>query len=293
VVESLEAKLLVAPSYERCRAALAVGRGDAGGVARWSASALAGAEATGARWQLLEVQRARGTAALLAHDPGRATESLRPVWEHTEREGVLDPGAFPVAPDLVEALLESGARDEARAVADRLRRLAERQGHPWGLATTKRCTGLISLAEGSDEQKTASVLREGADAYAQLGLRFDAARTLLVLGRGQRRHRKWAAARSSLEQAVAAFDELGSPGWADDARSELQRVGARRPAAAGQLTRTETRVVELAAEGLSNKEIAQTLVVTVNTVETHLSHAYAKLGIRSRAQLSRIHRPER
>ena len=55
----------------------------------------------------------------------------------------------------------------------------------------------------------------------------------------------------------------------------------------GELTPTEQRVAELATEGLSNKEIAQALFVTVNTVEAHLSHAYAKLGIRSRAQLAR------
>jgi DNA-binding NarL/FixJ family response regulator len=94
-------------------------------------------------------------------------------------------------------------------------------------------------------------------------------------------------ARRSLEQAAAAFDELGSPGWADQARVELSRVGARRPRAEGELTPTEQRVATLAAEGLSNKEIAATLFVTVHTVEAHLSHAYRKLGVRSRGQLAR------
>ena len=83
-----------------------------------------------------------------------------------------------------------------------------------------------------------------------------------------------------------SVDRLGSPGWADDARSELQRVGARRAAPAGELTPAERRVAELAAEGLANKEIAQALVVTVNTVEFHLRNVYAKLGVRSRAQLA-------
>ena len=91
----------------------------------------------------------------------------------------------------------------------------------------------------------------------------------------------------SLEQAATVFDELGSSGWAEEARSELERVGARRPRPAGELTPAEQRVAELAADGLSNKEIARTLFVTVNTVEVHLSHAYAKLGVRSRAQLRR------
>jgi DNA-binding NarL/FixJ family response regulator len=283
---STEAELLAAPSYERCRASLAAGRGFPEDVERWAAPALAGAEATGARWQLLETQRARGVAALLAHDPGGAVESLRAVWQHTQREGVDDPGAIAVAPNLVEALVESGELGEARAVTDRLRQLAEQQEHPWGRAAAKRCAGLISLAGGSYDEEAAAALREAADDYAGLGLRFDAAWSLLLLGRGQRRHRKWAAARAALERAVAAFDELGSPGWVAEARSELARVGARRPASEGALSPAEGRVAELAADGLSNKEIAQTLHVTVKTVEAHLSHAYSKLGVRSRSQLA-------
>jgi DNA-binding NarL/FixJ family response regulator len=112
-------------------------------------------------------------------------------------------------------------------------------------------------------------------------------RTLLLLGRSQRRRRKWAASRDALERAVRAFDAAGAPGWAAEAGAELERVGARRPRAAGELTPSERRVAELAAEGRSNKEIAQALFVTVKTVERHLSHAYAKLGVRSRTQLAR------
>jgi DNA-binding CsgD family transcriptional regulator len=63
-------------------------------------------------------------------------------------------------------------------------------------------------------------------------------------------------------------------------------VGARRASPAGELTPAERRVAELAADGLANKEIAQALVVTVNTVEFHLRNVYAKLGVRSRAQLA-------
>ena len=79
---------------------------------------------------------------------------------------------------------------------------------------------------------------------------------------------------------------MGAAGWAEEARSELARVGARRPTPSGELTSAEAGVVELAAEGRANKEIARALHVTVHTVEVHLSHAYAKLGVRSRAQLA-------
>ena len=91
----------------------------------------------------------------------------------------------------------------------------------------------------------------------------------------------------SLERAAAAFDALDSPGWAEEARSELARVGARRPTPSGELTPAERRVVELAADGSSNKEIAQALFVERPHRRGALTHAYAKLGVRSRAQLAR------
>ncbi len=282
--ESSQGELLSGAIYERCQALLAVCLGRTRDAEQRAANVVALAQAG---WNWLEAMRAAGTAALLAHEPAQAVESLRAVWGHTQREGVDEPGVFPVAPDLVEALAELGELDEARAVTDRLRELAEEQKHPWGLATAKRCDALVRLGQQADEEAATVALEEAAAAYGELGLRFDQARTLLLLGRAQRRRKKRAAARSALERAAAAFEEIGSPGWLEEVRSELARVGARRPGPAGQLTPTEQRVADLAAQGLSNKEIAGALFVTVNTVETHLSHAYAKLGIRSRAQLSR------
>lgn len=276
---------ILPPMYARCRALLFACEGDPGEAARWAEEAIASGEASGIRWDILEARRARGIAALLDHDLPRAAESLRDVWEHTEREGVLDPGVFPSAPDLVETLVELGEADEAAVVTRRLRVLADEQEHPWGLATAARCEGVLELAAKRYEQAAAS-LSEAASRYGELGLRFDEARSRLVLGRGERRLKKWGAARSSLEQATTLFEAMGAPGWADAARSDLSRVGARRPAPAGELTPTERRIARLAADGLANKEIAQQLVVTVHTVEVHLSHAYAKLGIRSRSQLA-------
>ena len=283
--QSGDGDLIIGPQYERCRALLAATRGLPDDVEHWAAKALAGAQASGMVWDRLETLRARGLAALRAGDAERALESLRPVWAHVQRTGVDDPGAFPVAPDLVDALAETGERDEALAVVGRLRLLAEQQAHPWARATAERCGAVVTLAAGYDDA-AAGALDAAATAYEQLGLRFDAARSLLSLGRAQRRFKKWGAARSALERAAASFDALGAPGWAEQARAELARVGARRPARSGDLTPTETRVVELAAGGQSNKAIAQTLFVTVHTVEVHLSHAYAKLGVRSRTQLA-------
>jgi DNA-binding NarL/FixJ family response regulator len=125
-----------------------------------------------------------------------------------------------------------------------------------------------------------------ATAYDERGLAAEAARTWLALGRAQRRARKWGGARDSLERSVRLFEEQGAPGWADTARADLERVGARRPSSPGRLTTTERRVADLAVQGLANKEIARTLVVTVSTVEFHLRNAYTKLGIRSRMELA-------
>jgi DNA-binding CsgD family transcriptional regulator len=90
-----------------------------------------------------------------------------------------------------------------------------------------------------------------------------------------------------LEQAAAAFSEIGSPGWQALARGDIGRVSGRKPHPAGRLTPSEGRVARLAADGHANKEIAQILVISVHTVEAHLSRAYAKLGVRSRGQLAR------
>ena len=84
----------------------------------------------------------------------------------------------------------------------------------------------------------------------------NAARALLVLGRAQRRAKKRAAARESLEQARTGFAQLGCPGWARAAAAELDRVSGRRAAPGGGLTPGVRRVAELAAGGLPNKEIA-------------------------------------
>ncbi|HWM10069.1 MAG TPA: AAA family ATPase [Solirubrobacteraceae bacterium] len=286
MLESTDDGLLIGPVYERCRALHAACRGDVEDAERWVERTLAGTETAGVRWEWLEAQRARGVAALLARDAARAAESLGLVWEHCLREGVDEPGAFPVAPDLVEALTALGVRDEALAVTTALRDAAERLDHPWGRVSARRCDAVVRLAAPEYDEPAAEALAAAAEDYAALGLRFDAARSWLSLGRAQRRLRKWAAARAALSRAADGFDGAGAPGWADDARAELARVGGRGPRAAGDLTPTERRTAELAAEGLSNKEIARTLVVTVHTVEVHLSKAYAKLGVRSRSQLA-------
>ena len=282
---SLDSSLLHWPMYERCRSLLAAGRGDAAGAREWGERAVAQAEETGIRWDWLEATRALGVAALLDHRPEEAVRHLRAVWAHTRDQGVLDPGAFPAAPDLVEALVETGDLDDACTVVDALRETADLQDHAWARLTAGRGAATVSLA-GAWSDHEAQALAGVATAYDERGLAAEAARTWLALGRAQRRARKWGGARDSLERAVRLFEEQGAPGWADAARADLERVGARRPSSPGRLTTTERRVADLAVQGLANKEIARALVVTVSTVEFHLRNAYTKLGIRSRMELA-------
>lgn len=143
---------------------------------------------------------------------------------------------------------------------------------------------MIHMATGRGDE-AADEFAEAAAGYERLGLRFERARTLLVLGQHQRALRRRGAARESLTRAREEFDALGCPGWSARALEEMARVSGRR-AGDGALTASESRVVELAAQGLPNKEIATRLYISVYTVEAHLSHAYAKLGVRSRAQLA-------
>jgi DNA-binding CsgD family transcriptional regulator len=221
---------------------------------------------------------------LLAREPEPAAAALTEIWEHTRREGVADPGAFPVAPDLVEALVWLGRITEAEAVAGHVHELATSQHHPWGLAAAGRCAAVIALAPGYGEPAAAQ-LAGAAASYGELGLGFDRARSLLWLGRETRRARKRAAARRLLTAACTEFGRLGSDGWAGQARAEIDLLGAK-GAPPGELTPAELRVVELAAGGWSNKQIARRLSVAIHTVEVHLAHAYAKLGVHSRAQLA-------
>ena len=98
------------------------------------------------------------------------------------------------------------------------------------------------------------------------------------------RARRKRAARETLEAARERFDDLGAARWSERAAAEVERIGGRGPAT-DALTPSERRIVELVAEGGSNKQIAATLFVTPKTVETHLSRIYAKLGVHSRTQL--------
>jgi DNA-binding CsgD family transcriptional regulator len=119
---------------------------------------------------------------------------------------------------------------------------------------------------------------------------FQRARILLAQGRWLRRQRRIAESRGPLRLARDGFDALGCAAWGDQARRELRASGEssrrRDPAARDELTAQELQIAQLAAEGLSNREIGQRLYLSHRTVGTHLYRIFPKLGITARGELS-------
>jgi len=185
--------------------------------------------------------------------------------------------------DAIETLIARGQVDRARAHLDRQEALARRLDGPWALAAAARGRGLLALAEG-DLDNAFAAFNESLVLLGAVPFPFERARTLLCVGLAHRKARRKRAARESLEEALAAFNQLGARLWADRARAELGRISGRRTS--DDLTETERRVAELAAQGCANKEIASALFVSEHTVAAHLTHVYRKLGVRSRAALA-------
>jgi DNA-binding CsgD family transcriptional regulator len=113
---------------------------------------------------------------------------------------------------------------------------------------------------------------------------FELGRTLLAKGMIERRDKNKLAARRSLGRALGIFEHLGASLWVAKARRELSRVDVR--SAAAGLTDTENQVAALVVKGLTNREVASSMFVTENTVQTHVRHIFQKLGVRSRTELA-------
>ncbi|MGH6914868.1 MAG: LuxR C-terminal-related transcriptional regulator [Geminicoccales bacterium] len=186
--------------------------------------------------------------------------------------------------DEIDALIQLGQLDAAIALTDELHRRGQLLHRPHLSAVAARCRARAEAAKGV-AGATQGALLEAADTFLQLRLPFERARTLLALGEVRRRAKQKRAAREALGAALATFEELGAPLWAEKTRAELARIGGRSPS--GSLTASERRVADLVAQGYSNKEVAAALFVSVRAVEANLSRIYGKLGIGSRTELVR------
>ena len=199
---------------------------------------------------------------------------------------VLEPGMRLELGDLLEALITVGELDEADEVLETWQQRAGALDRAWALAILARSRALLLAARGDLDGAFASFEQAFAE-HARSSDPFHHARTLLALGRTQRRAKRRRAARTTLEEAEARFERLGAPLWAEQARAELARIGGRSPSR-GELTEAERRIAELVAAGQTNREVADALFLTEHSVETALTRVYRKLGVRSRAQLARL-----
>lgn len=271
---ALSARALV----NACRGEAADSRADAEAARALVGDRSAGLAAGMSGWAL-------GLLDLSLAHPGGAHRHLGPLVSRSRRERIGEPGSIRFVGDDIDALIALGRVDEAAALLDWFEGIARGLGRASVLGVCERCHALLSAAQGHAEAAEEAVAGS-LDWLAQAPMPFERARTLLVAGRLFRRARRLRDARETLEEALHLFEEIGAPLWAEQARAEKRRIGGRAPSR-WELTPTERRVADLAAGGLTNREIAQALVVTVKTVEGTLSRVYTKLRVRSRTQLAR------
>jgi len=227
---------------------------------------------------------ALGLLELSLGDPARAHDHLGPLVEGRRAAGVGEPGDMRFVTDEIEALIGIGLLAEAEALLAWYGGLAEASGRVFALAACDRCRGLLHGARGELDAAIAA-FEESRTRYATIADPFGLGRTLLALGSIQRRALQRHAARDSLEASLRMFEDLGARLWAERARAELARIGGRH-AAGVELTPSELQVATLVAEGHTNREVAAALFLAERTIEGHLSSIYAKLGVRSRAELA-------
>ncbi|HEV7640450.1 MAG TPA: AAA family ATPase [Gaiellaceae bacterium] len=225
-----------------------------------------------------------GLVALWAGDAATAAGRFAEADRQAVALGWGAPESRPWTADHAEALLELGVVDEAVRLIDRWEGDATRLSRARVLANVTRCRGLVAAAQGWVDEAT-SLLEQAGAQHENVGDTFGCARAQLALGIVRRRARQKRSAREAIETALAGFERLGAATWVERARSEQGRSGGR--TSSDGLTAAERRVAVLVAAGRTNREVAAELFLGERTVAGHLTHVYAKLGVRSRTELAR------
>jgi DNA-binding CsgD family transcriptional regulator len=189
-------------------------------------------------------------------------------------------------PELVEAASHTGNTQLASDALDQLAEWTQASGTDWGLGVEARCRALVSDGEQADHLYEEAITRLG-----RTRIRPELARCHLLYGEWLSRQQRPAGARDQLRTACHMLDDIGMEAFAERARRELRATGATRRrrvvAVRMELTTQEAQIARLAADGLSNPEIGVRLFLSRRTVQYHLGKVFTKLGITSRAQLSR------
>jgi DNA-binding CsgD family transcriptional regulator len=215
---------------------------------------------------------------------GAALRTLEPLLRGLdETPEATEIFVAPFLPDAIEAMIELRRIDDAERILELLERNGRRLDRPWMMSVAARARAGLLAARG-DIASATRVAEAAMVHHDRVPMPFERARTQLLLGQLQRRQRQKRAASITLREALATFERLDTPLWADRARADLARVTVN----AGDvvLTPSERRVAELAASGMTNRAIAAELFISPKTVDTNLGRIYRKLGIHSRAALA-------
>jgi DNA-binding CsgD family transcriptional regulator len=281
---ALAPETIVNPGYYSELMLLCLERGDSAGAEEALAASAMPEEIpdNALTNQLLE---ARGHLRIATAREREGVEDLLEFGRRFASLGIGSPVIGAWRSEAALALSRLGERDEARRLAREELSIARAFGAPREVGVALRATALL------DEDRDAGIetLRLAVEQLERAGARLDRAKALADLGAALRRSGRRREAREPLKLALDIAARDGASVVGERCRVELRAAGARprRPLLTGaaSLTPSERRVCEMAARGMTNRMIAESLFVTLNTVETHLSRAYLKLGISSRSEL--------
>jgi DNA-binding CsgD family transcriptional regulator/uncharacterized protein HemY len=238
---------------------------------------------TRAKPMLAMVQLARSATAIAAGRHEEAYDDLRRILDPADishHDLVASWGLI----DFVDAAVHIGRRAEAQAVLADMERLGAATQSPL-LLVGLACSRPLVADDDQAGALFAAALETDLSSWP-----FHRARLLLSYGVWLRRRRRPAESRAPLRAAREAFDALGAAPWSERARQELRASGetsrVRAPDLVDQLSPQERQIAEMAAGGLSNREIGEKLFLSHRTIGSHLYRAFPKLGITSRAELA-------
>ena len=243
---------------------------------------LAGTAHAQKSWWAAVLLSVLGFVEFAAGEYRAADDAVSRMGRLLDQIGISDGLLDRTEPFHAELLVQLGQLDRAGEALARLEHRGRTFPRPWIDVTLPRTRAIVLAAEGDlrGALEALGSLDPGTGARLPLELGW----TWLTKGRLLRRAKQRRAAADAFAQAAAIFEQLGAVPWAERARAELDVTGPRRRAP-DELTATERRVAELAAAGITNREIARAVFMSQKTVEAHIARVYRKLGIHSRAEL--------
>jgi DNA-binding NarL/FixJ family response regulator len=267
----------------RAEAFVSTIRGDLDGATAAGEDALAIARATGWSTGIDESTAILAQVALQRGDPDRVLSLLAGQLANVEAITTYDFPRTWSTPDAFDALIQVGQLDRVARLSDALATWGAANDCAWPHALGLRGRAMVLAARG-DLDGAAVAIDAALAAHLSIPAPMEHARSLMVSGQIARRSGRRRDAKALFGQAREVAEAAGAVLWVQHADAELGRLGTRH--AQSSLSATEHRAAELAAEGLTNNQIAAQLFISRRTVETNLDRAYRKLGIHSRAQLA-------